>query len=360
MLNVGIISSKGDPRIALVPETVDKYLKLPSSIMVEKGSGVNASLPDSIFGEKVRFEDRTTILSQADILLSALPPQPEELDHIRPGTVLISMFAPYQFAGVADPLNTKGLIAYSLDMIPRSSLAQSMDVLSSMASIAGYKAVLTAASLLPRYFPMLMTASGTIKPAKVLVLGAGVAGLQAIATAKRLGAVVEVFDTRKAVKEEVESLGAKFVEVEGARDEKSAGGYAVEQTEDFLQRQRQMVQEKASKSDVVICTAQVRGKKAPVLITAGTLDKMRAGSVIIDLASSTGGNCEVSEDQKTIHHRGIIVVGNSQLADTVSIDASFLLSNNYFNFLNTLIKEGKINHDASNEILHSACITKSL
>ena len=358
MLNVGIISSKGDPRIALVPETVDKYLKIPCLLLVEKGSGDAASLPDKIFGEKVRFEDRNSVLNQSDVLLSALPPTSQDLEFIRPGTVLVSMFAPYQTPGIEAHYPSKEVIAYSLDMIPRSSLAQSMDVLSSMASIAGYKAVLMAATLLPRYFPMLMTASGTVKPAKVLVLGAGVAGLQAIATARRLGAVVEVFDTRKAVKEEVESLGAKFVEVEGARDEKSAGGYAVEQSEDFLQRQRQMVQEKASKSDVVICTAQIRGKKAPVLITAGTLEKMRVGSVIIDLASSTGGNCEVTQDQKSIKHHGITVVGNSQLADTVSIDASFLLSNNYLNFLNTLIKEGKINHDVSNEIIQAACITK--
>lgn len=358
MLTVGIISSKGDPRIALVPETIDKYLKLPCNLLMEKGSGSAASLPDLLFGDKVHFESRNTVLEKADIVLSALPPDQNDLNHIRSGTVLISMFAPYQNPGVVEPYKSAGTLAYSLDMIPRSSLAQSMDVLSSMASIAGYKAVLIAASMLPRYFPMLMTASGTVKPAKVLVLGAGVAGLQAIATAKRLGSVVEVFDTRKAVKEEVESLGAKFVEVEGARDEKSAGGYAVEQTEDFLQRQRALVQEKASKSDVIICTAQIRGKKAPILITADTLDKMRKGSVIIDLASATGGNCEVTQDQKTIQHQGITVIGNSQLADTVSIDASFLLSNNYLNFLKVLIRDEKVNHDASNEILNAACITK--
>ncbi len=357
MLTVGIISSKGDPRIALVPETVDKYLKLPCTLLFEKGCGQSASIPDEAFGAKVVFETRSQVISKADILLSPLPPEPEDLAQIRPGTVLVSMFAPFQNAGIAEPLKEKQLSAYSLDMIPRSTLAQAMDVLSSMASIAGYKAVLMAASLLPRYFPMLMTASGTIKPAKALVLGAGVAGLQAIATAKRLGAVVEVFDTRKAVKEEVESLGAKFVEVEGARDEKSAGGYAVEQSEEFLARQRQMVQERAAKSDVIICTAQVRGRKAPILITADTVDKMRPGSVIVDLASSTGGNCEVTRDKQTINHHGVTVIGSSQLADTVAIDASFLLSNNYLNFLKMLVKEGKINHDAGNEILRSSCIT---
>jgi H+-translocating NAD(P) transhydrogenase subunit alpha len=358
MFTIGILSSEDDPRISIVPDTVDKYLKLTSSILLEKGSGESAFIPDIAFGNKLEIVSRSEVLKRSDLLLSALPPTGSDLDTIKPNASVISMFAPYQEAGVADPFKARGIQSYSLDMIPRSSLAQSMDVLSSMASLAGYKAVLVAAGLLPRYFPMLMTASGTIKPAKVLVLGAGVAGLQAIATAKRLGAVVEVFDTRKAVKEEVESLGAKFVEVEGARDDKAAGGYAVEQSEEFIARQRQMVQDKASKSDVIICTAQIRGKKAPILITKGTLARMRSGSVIIDLASSTGGNCESSNDKETININGIIVMGNSYLANTVAIDASFLLSNNYLNFIKLLIKDGTIQYDPSNEILQAACITK--
>lgn len=358
MFTIGILSSADDPRIAIVPETVDKFLKVSTAILLEKGSGETAFIPDSNFNGKLELASRDEVLNKADILLSALPPHGSDLDKIKPGATVVSMFAPYQVPGIADPFKAKGIQAYSLDMIPRSSLAQSMDVLSSMASLAGYKGVLVAASMLPRYFPMLMTASGTIKPAKVLVLGAGVAGLQAIATAKRLGAVVEVFDTRKAVKEEVESLGAKFVEVEGARDEKSAGGYAVEQSEEFLNRQRQMVQDKASKSDAVICTAQIRGKKAPILITKDTLGRMRSGSVIIDLASSTGGNCESSKDKETIVVNGITVVGNSFLANTVAIDASFLLSNNYLNFIKLLVKDGVIRHDDGNEILQAALITK--
>ena len=358
MFTIGILSSEDDPRIAIVPDTADKYLKLTTLILLEKGSGDLAFIPDSNFNGKLEITSRAEVLKKSDILLSALPPSGSELDAIKPGASIVSMFAPFQVPGIADPFKAKGIIAYSLDMIPRSSLAQSMDVLSSMASLAGYKAVLVAAGLLPRYFPMLMTASGTIKPAKVLVLGAGVAGLQAIATAKRLGAVVEVFDTRKAVKEEVESLGAKFVEVEGAKDDKGAGGYAVEQSEEFLIRQRQVVQDKASKSDVVICTAQIRGKKAPILITGDTLSRMRSGSVIIDLASSTGGNCESSKDKETINLNGITVMGNSYLANTVAIDASFLLSNNYLNFIKLLVKDGAIQYDSNNEILSAACITK--
>ena len=215
MLTIGILSSNDDPRIAIVPETIDKYLKLNTTIILEKNAGLQAFMQDSVFGDKVKIGSREEVLQSADLLLSAAPPEVSDLPNIKKGTTIISMFAPYQDPEVVAPYKSSGLHAYSLDMIPRTSLAQSMDVLSSMASLAGYKAVLIAAGLLPRYFPMLMTASGTIKPAKALVLGAGVAGLQAIATAKRLGAVVEVFDTRKAVKEEVESLGAKFVEVEG-------------------------------------------------------------------------------------------------------------------------------------------------
>ncbi|MBK7608755.1 MAG: NAD(P) transhydrogenase subunit alpha [Saprospiraceae bacterium] len=358
MLTIGILSSNDDPRIAIVPETIDKYLKLNTTIILEKNAGLQAFMQDSVFGDKVKIGSREEVLQSADLLLSAAPPEVSDLPNIKKGTTIISMFAPYQDPEVVAPYKFSGLHAYSLDMIPRTSLAQSMDVLSSMASLAGYKAVLIAAGLLPRYFPMLMTASGTIKPAKALVLGAGVAGLQAIATAKRLGAVVEVFDTRKAVKEEVESLGAKFVEVEGAKDDKGAGGYAVEQTEEFLTRQRQMVQDKAAKADVVICTAQIRGKKAPILLTADTLTRMRPGSVIVDLASSTGGNCEATKDKETINHHGINIIGSSFLANSVAIDASFLLSNNYLNFLKVLIKDGQIAYDESNEILHAACITK--
>lgn len=358
MLTLGVISSHEDPRIPLVPETIDKFIKLGATINYEKGCGESAHMPDSTFTGKVQFMSREQVLQSADLIMSALPPSGADLSNAKPGSVFLAMFASFQNPAVVDPFKSKSLQAYSLDMIPRSSIAQSMDVLSSMASLAGYKAVLMAAGLLPRYFPMLMTASGTVKPAKVLVLGAGVAGLQAIATARRLGAVIEVFDTRKAVKEEVESLGAKFVEVEGAKDDKAAGGYAVEQTPEFLAKQRQLVQEKAAKSDVVICTAQIRGKKAPLLITAETLSNMRPGSVIIDLASATGGNCEstIDGETKTIH--GVTVVGNSFLANTVAIDASFLLSNNYLNFLKILIKDGNIKFDASNEIINATCLTK--
>ncbi len=237
------------------------------------------------------------------------------------------------------------------------AVAQIIEKLSSMASIAGYRAVLEAANNLPRYFPMLTTAAGTIPPAKVLVLGAGVAGLQAIATAKRIGGVVEAFDTRLAAKEEVESLGAKFVMVEGATDDKDAGGYAVEQTEEYKQKQQVLIQEKAIKSDVVITTAQLRGKPAPLLIKKETVESMKPGSVIVDLASSTGGNCELTEDNKIIVKHEVTIIGNSDLAQQVSMHASQLYAKNIFNFLKVLIsEEGTLNLDMENEILKSSCI----
>lgn len=238
-------------------------------------------------------------------------------------------------------------------------MAQSMDVLSSMASISGYKATLEAARLLPRYFPMMITAAGSLKPARVLVLGAGVAGLQAIATARRLGAMVEAFDTRSAAKEEVLSLGAKFVEVEGAAEDKGAGGYAVEQSEDFLKRQRAEVQARAMKADVIITTAQVRGRKAPVLVPASTVEQMRQGAVIIDLASSTGGNCELSKDNEVIVHNGVTVYGNSHLSALMPQDASTLYSNNLFNFLKYLMKDGELDLRLDDEIISGALITPS-
>ena len=245
-----------------------------------------------------------------------------------------------------------------MDMVPRTTLAQSMDVLSSMASLAGYKAVINAAEHFNSMFPMMMTAAGTIPPTKVMVLGAGVAGLQAIATAKRLGAVVEAFDTRMAAKEEVQSLGASFVEVEGAADDKGAGGYAVQQSDEYLQKQRALVQERALKSNIIIATAQVRGRKAPLLVTEETIQNMKPGSVIVDLAASTGGNCAYTENNKVIVKNGVTIIGNSDLADELSSVSSTLFSNNIINFLKTLIQKGQVVIDEDNEIIKNALISK--
>lgn len=356
-MKLGILKERGDRRVALVPATLPKLKELGLELLVEKGAGEAAMFKDADYEPFATLVSRQDLLDQSDILVSIQPLSDENYQSLREDTVVISLFQPYVDATITDKLRDWKLRAFSFDMIPRTTLAQSMDVLSAMASVAGYRAVLEAASHLPRYFPMMITAAGSIPPAKVLVLGAGVAGLQAIATARRLGAQVEAFDTRAAAKEEVESLGAKFVEVAGAKDDKGAGGYAVEQSEDFLKRQREEVQIRASKADVVITTAQVRGRKAPILLPKETVEKMKQGSVVIDLAASTGGNCELTQNDKVIVHNGVTIIGNSNLAAQMPQDSSTLFSNNALNFLKLLIKKGELDLDFENEILRESCLT---
>ncbi len=360
-MKIGIPKEVSDQRVSMVPEVIKKLDSLSVEFLVEQGAGIASSLNDDAYKDVgATLTDRQMLLASSDIVVSVNPLEEVDLKQLRSETVLISMFAPYADSSIVHQLKQYQLRAFSLDMIPRSTLAQSVDILSSMASVAGYRAVLTAAYYLPRYFPMMITAAGSIRPAKVLILGAGVAGLQAIATAKRLGAMVEASDVRQAAKEEVESLGAKFVEVEGAKDSKDAGGYAVEQTEDFLQRQREEVQKRAAKADVVITTAQIRGRKAPTLLLKSTVEQMRPGSVIVDLASSTGGNCELTEDNKIIVHNGVKIIGNSALPNDMPQDASVLFSNNMANFLKLIIKDSQLNINESNEIVASTFITKSI
>ncbi|MFK7978753.1 MAG: NAD(P) transhydrogenase subunit alpha [Saprospiraceae bacterium] len=356
-MKIGILKESQDNRVSMVPATMKKAKLEQVEFLLESNAGVKASLPDDTYVEVAKMTDRLTIFQTADIIVSVVPIAASELSKVKKGTLLISMFAPYVDDSIIDTLQNHGLHGVSMDMIPRTSLAQAMDILSSMAAVAGYKAVLAAANHLPRYFPMMITAAGSIRPAKVLVLGAGVAGLQAIATARRLGAMVEAFDVRKAAKEEVESLGAKFVEVEGAADDTSAGGYAVEQSEEFIKKQRAEVQNRAAKADVIITTAQVRGRKAPILLPKETVDKMKTGSVVVDLASSTGGNCELSKDNEIIIHNGVKIIGNSALASDMPQDASTLFSNNILNLLKLIIKDGEMVLDMENEIIKSALIT---
>lgn len=357
-MKIGIPKEKHDKRVAVAPPVLSKIKSLGVDILVEKGAGIAASYADETYAEQTTICSREQLLADSDVIISVVPLEDEDLGKIKKGTLLISMFQPYFDDSIIAKLKNYDLQGVSMDMIPRTTLAQAMDVLSSMAAIAGYKAVLSAADHLPRYFPMMITAAGSVKPAKVLVLGAGVAGLQAIATARRLGSMVEAFDVRKAAKEEVESLGAKFVEVEGAKDDVGAGGYAVEQSEDFIKRQRAEVQNRAMNADVVITTAQVRGRKSPVLVPATTVEKMKNGSVIVDLAASTGGNCELTQNNKTIRHNGVTIIGNSNLAANMPQDASLLFCNNVLNFLKLIIKDGVLTLDRSNEIVESALITK--
>ena len=355
-MKIGILSEQNDQRIAVVPSIAKKLKEMGAQIMLESGAGQKAGFANDKF-EDVEIASRDQVVSQSDLLISIQPLSEEELKKAKKEVLTIAEYKPFFDQEISGKLKSLGVRAISMDMIPRTTLAQNMDVLSSMASIAGYKAVLTAALKLPRYFPMMITAAGSIKPAKVLILGAGVAGLQAIATARRLGSQVEAFDTRSAAKQEVESLGARFVEVAGAKEDTGAGGYAVEQDEDFIRRQREEVQKRAMNADVIITTAQVRGRKAPILIPSSTVEKMKPGSVIVDLAASTGGNCELTQDRQVIQHHGVWIIGDSDLANAMPEDASTLYANNLFNFLKLIIKEGDLHLDFQNEIVNSAFIT---
>ena len=355
-MKLGVLKEIDDRRVSVVPAVAQKLADLGVTVQLESGAGLLAGFSDATY-ETVSISDRDTILMSSDVLVTIHPLTNSEMEKVKKDTILISEFKPFFDKEIADKIKGQGLRAISMDMIPRTTLAQAMDVLSSMASIAGYKAVLAAAAKLPRYFPMMITAAGSIKPSKVLILGAGVAGLQAIATARRLGSQVEAFDTRSAAKQEVESLGAKFVEVAGAKEDTGAGGYAVEQDEDFLRRQREEVQQRAMKADVIITTAQVRGRKAPILVPATTVEKMKPGSVIVDLAASTGGNCELTKNGETIQVNGVWIIGDSNLAADMPEDASTLYANNLLNFLKTIVKDGALHLDFENEIVNSAYIT---
>lgn len=354
---IGVLKEPAfETRVSLLAESVPGLIKKGAEIWVEKGAGIRAECGDENYAASgARVKSRDELLAGAEVLLSI---HPNDIPDSVQQKILIGVYQPLFQAAVMKEWARRGITCFSLDMLPRTTRAQSMDVLSSQANIAGYKAVLLAANLFPRYFPMFMTAAGSIPPAKVLILGAGVAGLQAIATARRLGAVVEVFDTRPAVKEEVMSLGAKFVEVEGAADASRAGGYAVEQTEDFRQRQQAKIAESIAKADIVITTAQIPGKKAPILVTETMMEIMRPGSVIIDLAAATGGNTERTQNDETVVYNGVHIVGNSNLPASMPYDASKLYGKNVMNFLQLIMdKEGKLNLNFEDELVKGACMT---
>ena len=346
-----------ETRVSLLAEAVATLTKKGITVFVEKDAGAKAFCSDADY-EKAGavIKSRQEVLNSS-LILSIHPPQAAELNgSSKP--VLLGVYQPLFNQSLMQDWAAKGITTFSLDMLPRTTRAQSMDVLSSQANIAGYKAVLLAAGSYSRYFPMFMTAAGSIAPAKLLILGAGVAGLQAIATAKRLGAVVEVFDTRPAVKEEVMSLGAKFIEVEGAADASKAGGYAVEQSEEFQQRQKARIAESIAKADIVITTAQIPGKKAPILITTEMLQTMRNGSVIVDLAAATGGNTPLTKNNETVLVNGVTIIGNSSLQSTMPSDASKLYGKNVLNFLQLIInKEGAINLNWEDDLVKGSCIT---
>ncbi|MBD2300526.1 Re/Si-specific NAD(P)(+) transhydrogenase subunit alpha [Nostoc sp. FACHB-190] len=352
-------------RVALNPETVARLVKQGLEVWVEKGAGERSFFSDAAYqaaGAEI-ISDTDQLWNQADILLKVSPPQEREdgrseIDLLREGSVLISFLNPLGNPIVAQQLANRKVTALSMELIPRTTRAQSMDALSSQASLAGYKSVLIAAAALPKYFPMLTTAAGTIAPAKVLIMGAGVAGLQAIATARRLGAVVEAFDIRPAVKEEVQSLGAKFVEVKLDEETTAAGGYAKEISEASKQRTQEVLAEHIKNSDVVITTAQVPGRKAPLLVTEEMVAQMKPGSVIVDLAAEQGGNCACTDPGKDIVWNGVTIIGPINLPSSMPVHASQLYSKNLTSLLQLLInKEKALQINFADDIIDAACIT---
>ncbi len=358
-MTIGVLKELSlENRVSLLPDQAAFFQKRQIDVLVENGAGENALASDeSYLRAGCRLATRTEVIRNADILLTIHPLSDDDLLFTRDGSVLIGVYQPLIHLKEVDRWAKKGITVFSLDLLPRTTRAQSMDVLSSQANIAGYKAVLLAAGVLPRYFPMFITAAGSVPPAKVLILGAGVAGLQAIATARRLGAVVEVFDTRMAVKDEVKSLGAKFIEVEGAADAASAGGYAVEQTAEYKKKQRDKIAATVQKADVIVTTAQIPGKKAPLLIDDSMLSTMKKGSVIVDLAAATGGNTPQTVNNQTVYYNGVTIIGNSNLAAAMPADASRLYGKNVSNFIELMISpEGGISLNFEDELLQGSCI----
>lgn len=353
-------TQKNEKRVALTPEGAEKLISLGLDVIIEKNAGIASSYTDQAYKEAGATieSNRDSILEKSDLFLAVQAPDEKTVNRLKEGTVLVSFIWPLQNGEYVDLLKKQGLRAMAMDTIPRISRAQSMDALSSMSNIAGYKAALIGADLLDKYMPMMMTAAGTIRPAKVLVLGAGVAGLQAIATTKRLGAVVEAFDIRPVVKEQVESLGATFVEVPIEEEEtESKGGYAKELSKSNQERQREVIHEHVKKSDIVITTALIPGKPAPLLVTKAMVDDMKPGSVVVDIAAEQGGNCEVTEPGKTVNHNGVLIAAPLNIPSSLAFHASKLYSKNLLSLLELLIEDGKPNFNFEDEIILNATIT---
>lgn len=358
----------GENRVALIPDVASKLIKKGFEILIEKGAGINAGFPDDQYkaaGAKL-VDNAEELYSSSEIILKVQRPveHPEtsrhELDMMKEGTLLISFLYSLHYPELAKKCAEKGIDVISMDAIPRTTLAQKMDALSSQANIAGYKSVIMAANELGKIFPLMMTAAGTIKAATVVIMGAGVAGLQALGTAKRLGAIVEVSDIRPAVKEEVQSLGGRFIEVPLDEDMQDEGGYAKEASEEFLRKQKELIFKHVTNADIVITTALVPGKKAPILVTEEMIKNMRPGSVVLDMATEFGGNCEISEKGKTVVKHGVKIIGEPNLPSLVPTNASEMYAKNVLALLEHMLdKEGKFQFDMEDEIVKGATIVKN-
>ncbi len=356
---IPIETASGERRVSATPSAVKKLKGLGCEVFVESSAGELSGFNDTLYkesGGEIVSKSNINIWENADVVFCVQPPSESNLSKLKKGAILLGLLNPYANEKLQKTITSQKISALSMELLPRISRAQSSDVLSSQANIAGYKAVLLAASELDRYFPMLMTAAGTVQPAKVVVLGGGVAGLQAVATAKRLGAIVFVSDIRPAVKEQVESLGARFIELPEI-DEKpgESGGYAKAVTPEFLSKQKATLTKYLSEADVAVCTAQVLGKKAPVLIDSNMIEKMRPGAVVIDLAVSQGGNCEGTKSNETIIRNGVKLIGAGELPSSVPYDASTLYAKNLTSLITPFIKDGLINLDKEDELI-SGCL----
>jgi len=361
-MNIAVLkeSIAGENRVAIIPDSIKRLKKHGFNISIQSGAGEAASFADSEYEQLGATIESSTekLISEADVLIKVLPPTVEEVDSYPEGKILISILQPVLRHDLVNKMNEKKITSFGLDVIPRTTLAQSMDVLSSMSTIAGYKAVLLAADSINKFFPMLMTAAGTIAPCKVMVLGAGVAGLMACATAKRLGAVVEATDVRPEVKEQVKSVGAKFLEVKSEESGAGEGGYAKEMSEEYKQKQAAMIAKHIAKADVVIPTALIPGRKAPILITEEHVKSMKSGSVIVDLAAEMGGNCALTEPGKDVIKDGVLIIGNTNLPSTMSYHASQMFSKNIERFLFHLTDENGFKMNMEDEITAKSMVTK--
>ena len=360
---IGVLkeTAAGETRVALVPQNVTQLVRDKHTVIIQSGAGERAGVSDKEYtqaGARV-VASANVVCKTANLIVKVQAPAPAEVKRLKKGTMLISFLSPSANGAVIKSLAGRGVTAFAMEYIPRISRAQSMDALSSMATVAGYRSVLIAATTVGKMYPLLMTAAGTVPPATVFILGAGVAGLQAIATAKRLGARVEAFDPRPAVKEQVKSLGASFVEMELPKEDvETTGGYAKEQSEAFLKAERVAIAARLSKVNALITTAQIFGKKAPVLVTAEMVKKMPAGAVIVDLAAESGGNCELTVAGKTVVKHGITIIGAVNLPAQVPIDASQMFSRNVFNLLKHMYPKADAPTDAAEEILAASCLTR--
>ena len=349
-------SAPQETRVSLVPEVADKFAQTGAKVLLEKGAGTRAQFPDSAYKNVAWADSPTAVLEQAQVVLTVQPLSVEQITRLKSGTVVIGYMQAYSRKAEVKALKERGITSFAMEFVPRISRAQSMDALSSQAAIAGYKAVLIAADNLQKFLPMLTTAAGTIRPSGVLVIGAGVAGLQAIATARRLGAVVEAYDVRSATKEQVKSLGAKFVDTGVSAD--GAGGYARELTAEEKAKQQEVLDSRIAAADAVVSTAAVPGRPAPKIISRAAVERMRPGSVIVDIAAEQGGNCELTRAGEIIEHQGVKIIGAVNLPAQLAYNASEMYARNLLNFLKPAIdKSGELVIDWNDEVFAQSCLT---